>query len=53
MQVAESFKAYSAGHPHLKVLAVYGGTDFRSQISALRRGVDVVVGCPPPHHPRA
>ncbi len=46
MQVAESFKAYSAGHPHLKVLAVYGGTDFRSQISALRRGVDVVVGTP-------
>ena len=35
-----------AGHPHLKVLAVYGGTDFRSQISALRRGVDVVVGTP-------
>ena len=46
MQVAESFKAYSAGHPHLKVLAVYGGTDFRSQITALRRGVDVVVGTP-------
>ena len=46
MQVADSFKAYSAGHPHLKVLAVYGGTDFRSQISALRRGVDVVVGTP-------
>ena len=28
------------------MLAVYGGTDFRSQISALRRGVDVVVGTP-------
>ena len=46
MQVADSFKAYSAGHPHLKVLAVYGGTDFRSQINTLRRGVDVVVGTP-------
>ena len=46
MQVADSFKAYSAGHPHLKVLAVYGGTDFRSQITTLRRGVDVVVGTP-------
>ena len=46
MQVADSFKAYAAGHPHLKVLAVYGGTDFRSQISTLRRGVDVVVGTP-------
>ena len=46
MQVADSFKAYAAGHPHLRVLAVYGGSDFRSQINALRRGVDVVVGTP-------
>ena len=38
MQVADSFKAYAAGHPHLKVLAVYGGSDFRSQIQALRPG---------------
>ena len=46
MQVADSFKAYSAGHPHLNVLAIYGGSDFRSQINALKRGVDVVVGTP-------
>ena len=46
MQVADSFKAYASGHPHLKVLAVYGGSDFRSQINALKRGVDVVVGTP-------
>ena len=24
MQVAESFRTYSAGHPHFKVLAIYG-----------------------------
>ncbi len=46
LQVADSFKAYAAGHPHLKVLAVYGGADFRSQINSLKRGVDVVVGTP-------
>jgi ATP-dependent RNA helicase DeaD len=46
MQVAESFKAYAAGHPHLSVLAIYGGSDFRSQIHSLKRGVDVVVGTP-------
>ena len=46
MQVADSFKAYAAGHPHLSVLAIYGGSDFRSQIHALKRGVDVVVGTP-------
>ena len=31
MQVAESFKAYSVAIP-LNVLAIYGGSDFRSQI---------------------
>ncbi len=46
MQVADSFRAYAAGHPKLKVLAVYGGADFRSQINTLRRGVDVIVGTP-------
>ncbi len=46
MQVAESFKAYSSGHPHIKVLAVYGGADFRAQIHSLKRGVEVVVGTP-------
>jgi len=46
MQVADSFRSYGAGHPHFKVLAVYGGADFRSQINALKRGVDVIVGTP-------
>jgi len=46
MQVAESFRSYAAGHPHLKVLAIYGGSDFRNQINTLKRGVDVVVGTP-------
>ncbi len=46
MQVADSFKDYAAGHPDLKILAVYGGADFRSQIYALKKGVDVVVGTP-------
>ena len=46
MQVADSFNAYSEGHPEIKVLAVYGGSDFRSQINSLRRGVNIVVGTP-------
>ena len=46
MQVAEAFRSYAAGHPHLKVLAIYGGSDFRNQINTLKRGVDVVVGTP-------
>ena len=46
MQVADSFRAYAAGHPHFKVLAVYGGADFRTQINAFRKGLDVIVGTP-------
>ncbi len=46
MQVAESFRAYAAGHPSLKILAIYGGADFRAQINSLKRGVDIVVGTP-------
>ncbi len=46
MQVADSFRCYSARDQKQKILAVYGGADFRTQINALKRGVDVVVGTP-------
>ena len=46
IQVADSFKSYAIGHPDLKILPIYGGADFRSQIHALKRGVAVVVGTP-------
>jgi ATP-dependent RNA helicase DeaD len=32
--------------PHLRVLPIYGGADFRDQIARLKRGVQVVVGTP-------
>ena len=32
-QVADSFKSYSVGSTNLRTLAIYGGTDFRNQIS--------------------
>tara|TARA_Y100001968_G_scaffold316140_1_gene343584 strand:- start:8018 stop:9847 length:1830 start_codon:yes stop_codon:yes gene_type:complete len=46
IQVADSFKSYAIGHPYLKILPIYGGSDFRSQINTLKRGVAVVVGTP-------
>ena len=46
IQVAESFKSYAIDRPDLKILPVYGGADFRSQINALRRGIAIVVGTP-------
>jgi len=45
-QVADSFKSYSSESPNLNTLAIYGGTDFRGQISALKRKTDVIVGTP-------
>ncbi len=45
-QVAESFKSYSSESANFKTVAIYGGTDYRNQISALKRKVDVVVGTP-------
>jgi ATP-dependent RNA helicase DeaD len=46
IQVADSFNSYAAKMPHLRVLPVYGGADFRDQIARLKRGVQVVVGTP-------
>ena len=46
IQVADAFKSYAANLPHLRVLPLYGGSDFRDQIVRLKRGVQVVVGTP-------
>jgi len=46
LQVCEAFEHYAAGVPGVKVLPVYGGQGYGAQLSALRRGVHVVVGTP-------
>ena len=46
IQVAEAFQTYSSGIPGFRVLPVYGGQPYGQQLSALRRGVHVVVGTP-------
>jgi len=46
IQVAEAFEQYGAGLKNLRVLAVYGGAAYQPQLSALRRGVQVIVGTP-------
>ncbi|MFN9870662.1 MAG: DEAD/DEAH box helicase, partial [Cyanobacteriota bacterium] len=46
LQVAEAFNGYAARLRNVKVLAIYGGADFREQIQQLRRGVQIVVGTP-------
>jgi superfamily II DNA/RNA helicase len=44
-QVAQELTALG-GRKGPSVLAVYGGVGFGAQITALRRGVDIVVACP-------
>lgn len=46
IQVAEAFEQYGAGLKKLRVLAVYGGAAYQPQLTALRRGVQVIVGTP-------
>jgi ATP-dependent RNA helicase DeaD len=46
LQVCEAFEQYAAHMKHVHVLPVYGGQAYGVQLSALRRGVDVVVGTP-------
>ena len=44
IQVADAFSSYAAHLNHVRVLAIYGGADFRDQIHQLKRGVQIVVG---------
>lgn len=46
LQVSEAFERYAAHLPGLRVLPVYGGQGYGVQLSALRRGVHVIVGTP-------
>ncbi len=46
IQVAEAFQRYATYMPGFHVLPIYGGQSYGPQLSALRRGVHVVVGTP-------
>lgn len=46
IQVAEAFEQYGSNLKKLRVLAVFGGAAYQPQLSALHRGVHVVVGTP-------
>src|SRR6476469_6148491 len=46
LQVSEAFERYAAHLPGLHVLPIYGGQGYGVQLSALRRGVHIVVGTP-------
>src|SRR3954449_12022232 len=46
LQVSEAFERYAAHLTGVHVLPIYGGQGYGVQLSALRRGVHVIVGTP-------
>lgn len=46
LQVSEAFEKYTAHLKGVRVLPIYGGQGYGVQLSALRRGVHIVVGTP-------
>jgi ATP-dependent RNA helicase DeaD len=46
IQVAEAFQRYAHAIPGFHVLPIYGGQGYGTQMSALRRGLHVIVGTP-------
>jgi ATP-dependent RNA helicase DeaD len=46
LQVCEAFESYASKMKGVHVLPVYGGQGYGVQLSALRRGVHIVVGTP-------
>ena len=46
IQVAEAFQRYAAHLKGFHVLPIYGGQDYGTQLRALKRGAQVVVGTP-------
>jgi ATP-dependent RNA helicase DeaD len=46
LQVAEAFNSYGAHLKNLKTVAIFGGQDYTTQLTQLKRGAQVVVGTP-------
>jgi ATP-dependent RNA helicase DeaD len=46
IQVAEAFQKYATHMQGFHVLPIYGGSDMRTQLRQLQRGVHVIVGTP-------
>ncbi len=46
MQISKDLSDYGRFAPHLKILAVYGGSPIYDQIRALRHGIHIIVATP-------
>lgn len=45
-QVSDEIRKIAKHKPHVKSVAIYGGSDMRRQIKSLKSGVNIVVGTP-------
>jgi ATP-dependent RNA helicase DeaD len=45
IQVSDAITSFCAGQS-IRILSIYGGTPYRPQLEALKRGVSIVVGTP-------
>ena len=46
LQIADDLEAFAKYMPQVRILPVYGGTDFMPQMRALKQGVDIIVATP-------
>lgn len=46
MQITKDLVSYGRFAPHLKILAVYGGSSIRDQVRALHHGIHIIVATP-------
>jgi ATP-dependent RNA helicase DeaD len=46
LQISRDLEAYSSKMPEVRIVAVYGGAAISTQISTIRRGVQIVVATP-------
>ncbi|NQY44038.1 MAG: DEAD/DEAH box helicase, partial [Legionellales bacterium] len=46
IQVADSFKKYAKKFNNISILPIYGGQNYQSQLKALKKGAQVIVGTP-------
>ncbi len=46
LQIADDLNSFAKYMSDVRILAVYGGTDFMPQLRALRQGVDIIVATP-------
>ena len=46
MQISKDLESFSRFAPHLRILAVYGGSSIQTQMRALHRGIHILVATP-------